>query len=124
MKDTAAPVVADSCGPGCESRTADAEEFPSCSISGAELERQLERHARLGRQATRLERREESFVLEFGADLDRELLEETLAVERECCPFFSFGFLEEERTLTVAVKRGEHAPALEALAEALAPVAV
>jgi hypothetical protein len=40
-------------------------------------------------------------------------------VERDCCPFFRFGFDGEERALTVSVESREMLPALDAIASEL-----
>jgi hypothetical protein len=74
---------------------------------------------RLGPNVARFERREDRVGVEFKAGFDRELLDEALAVERECCPFFRFDFDASSRKLTVRVEAAEHRPALDALAYAL-----
>jgi hypothetical protein len=96
-----------------------ASAIPSCSIDEAGLEDQRARHARLAPSVTRLEKAEEAIVLEFDEDFDREALESLIAVERECCPFFEFDFDPAERLLRVMVREADHAPALDALGEAL-----
>jgi hypothetical protein len=47
-------------------------------------------------------RTELTVVLE--ADLDDDLLQETLAVERACCPFFALIWDESTRELTIAAR--------------------
>ncbi len=45
-------------------------------------------------------------------------MEQALAVERECCPFFALDWDPAARVLHAGVGDPGHAPALEALAEA------
>jgi hypothetical protein len=47
------------------------------------------------------------------------MVEELVAVERSCCPFFELRWEPEERYLAIAVSRREHEPALGAIAQAL-----
>jgi hypothetical protein len=47
------------------------------------------------------------------------LLEQTLAIERECCPFFGFDFDASSRYLRVTVASAEQLPALDAIAHRL-----
>jgi len=56
----------------------------------------------------------------FARDYDRAALDELIAVERECCPFFTFGFDEQCRRLVVGVVERDAAAALDAFAEAFA----
>ena len=96
-----------------------AEAIPSCAITEEDLERQRERAVKLSRSVTDLTRHDEAVVFEFEAGFDRQALEEMVAVERVCCPFFTFDFDEEARRLTVGVQGPDHVPALEAMAEQL-----
>jgi hypothetical protein len=96
-----------------------AEAIPSCAITEEDLKRQRERAAKLSRSVRDLTRHDEAVVFEFEAGFDRQALDELVAVERECCPFFTFGFDEEARRLTVGVQQADHVSALEAMAEQL-----
>lgn len=58
-------------------------------------------------------------VVELARHADTELVEQTLAIERECCPFYELGWEPDRRRLFVSVSQPEHAPALEAIAFAL-----
>ena len=58
-------------------------------------------------------------VVELDQHVDPTLVQETLAIERECCPFYERGWEPDPRRLTISVSRTEHAPALEAIAFAL-----
>jgi hypothetical protein len=58
-------------------------------------------------------------VVDLDEQVDTELVDETIAIERECCPFFTLDWEPERRRLTVAVSQAEHEPALDAIAFAL-----
>jgi hypothetical protein len=47
------------------------------------------------------------------------LLDEAIAVENECCPFFTFDYSPEGRVMRVGVSRPDYADALDAIAYAL-----
>lgn len=66
-----------------------------------------------------LDRGQRRLVVELDGQVSSSLVEELLAVERECCPFFELGWESGTRQLTVSVSRPEHEPALEAIAFAL-----
>lgn len=56
---------------------------------------------------------------DLGDEVGTELVAQTIAVERECCPFFALTWEPDRRHLTVSVSRAEYEPALDALAFAL-----
>jgi hypothetical protein len=93
--------------------------IPSCALDETGRREQRDRYARLAQTVSRLERRADAIEIEFDEDLDHGTLERTLAVERECCPFFVFALDEASRRLRVTVDAPEHAPALDAVAGAL-----
>jgi hypothetical protein len=90
-----------------------------CRLDVPGLQVQRERYRRLGESVEAVERAPQAFTVRFDDGLDAGLLEETLAVERECCPFFGLAFDAERRRLTVSVEDHEQAPALDALLFAL-----
>jgi hypothetical protein len=92
----------------------------SCSLDSAAMNAQRERYRRLGRSVSRIARRPGVLSVEFAPDLETELVEETVAVERECCPFFRFDFDPAARSLTIGVESGDQDAALDALRDALA----
>jgi len=92
---------------------------PTCALDRDGLEAQRQRYARLAPDVQRLERRAEALVVEFREGFDRPLLDETLAIERACCPFFVFGLEEAERRLTAAVQTAGQLAALDALEQAI-----
>lgn len=92
-------------------------QIPSCALEEQGLEHQRERHRRLAPAVTLMKREREILVIDFAEGLDHQALEELIAVERECCPFFTFDFDESSRRLEVGVREPEAAPALEAIAD-------
>src|SRR5687768_17241771 len=93
--------------------------IPSCALDEAGVADQRARYARLAPSVGRIERQAEAVVIEFRERFDRQSLEEALAVERRCCPFFRFEFDESQRRLRATVREPEQLPALDALALAL-----
>ena len=89
----------------------------SCALTPDGLEGQLERWRRLGRSAAVVRRDPGRLTVEFGPGLDQTLLEETLAVERECCPFLEFEVGRGRLGISVAEREDE--AGLDALAYAL-----
>lgn len=63
-----------------------------CTLDDSGLSEQLDRYRRLGRTALSVEDHDARFVITFGADLDLDLLREVLAIERECCGFFTLDY--------------------------------
>jgi hypothetical protein len=92
---------------------------PSCALDEAGLRLQLERYRRAGQGARVLERSDRRLAVELGKGVDGELVREAVAIERECCPFFTLDWEPARRCLTVAVSQAEHEPALGAIAFAL-----
>jgi hypothetical protein len=92
---------------------------PSCALDETGLRSQLGRYRQAGRNARLIERTPRRLVADLGDDVDAELIAQTIAVERECCPFFTPAWEPERRRLTVTVADAEHEPALDAIAFAL-----
>jgi hypothetical protein len=92
---------------------------PSCALDEAGLRAQLARYRAVGRDARLLERTPRRLLVEIGATIDRELVEQALAVERECCPFFALDWHPEQRRLAMSVSAAEYEPAIDAIAFAL-----
>jgi hypothetical protein len=92
---------------------------PSCALDEAGLRLQLERYRQIGAGAHLVERARRRIVVDLAGRVDPELVTETIAVERKCCPFFSLGWEPDRRRLTVTVSEAEHEPALDAIAFAL-----
>jgi hypothetical protein len=95
------------------------DELPSCALDENGIKAQQERHARLAPSVTGLEWSGATVVFTFGEDYDRQALDEMIAEEEKCCPFFRFGFDPHERKLAVGIEQPEMLPALEAIASHL-----
>ena len=89
---------------------------PSCSLDEAGVSAQRARYARLAPSVGRVTREPGALLVAFDQSLDEGILQETLAAERECCPFFRFAFDPQRRGLRVTVDDPAMAPALEAIA--------
>jgi hypothetical protein len=94
-------------------------EVPSCSLDAGGLRNQGERYAAIGRTVVGVERSPRSLVVDLGPSADRALVEETLRIERECCPFFDLDYDPDRRRLSVAVASEEMDAAIDAIAAAL-----
>jgi hypothetical protein len=92
---------------------------PSCALDEGGLRLQLERYRRAGQGARLIERSRRRLVVDFDEHADGKLIEEAVAVERECCPFLALDWEPARRRLTVSVADVEHEPALGAIALAL-----
>ena len=92
---------------------------PSCALDHVARGEQLLRYRQLAGAVARLDRTADRLIVSFDEHLDRGLLERTLAVERECCPFFTFSLDPRARRLHVGVTDAEATPALDAIARAL-----
>jgi hypothetical protein len=92
---------------------------PSCALDEDGLRMQLERYRRAGRGARLARRTRRRLVVDLDQELDVQLLEELIAVERECCPFLTLRWEPARGELTVAISEAEHEPALDAIAFAL-----
>jgi hypothetical protein len=91
----------------------------SCALDAAGRGAQADSYRRLAAAVEEAERAPGPLTVRIGEQLDRGLLEQTVTVERSCCPFLSIAWDAGKRTLTVAVEDASMAPALDALAEAL-----
>jgi len=90
-----------------------------CHLDAEGLESQLRRYRALGRHVTQATRGPQRLTVAFDAAVDVDLLEETVRVERACCPFFIIEPSSDLRSLTIAVSEAGHDPALDAIAHAL-----
>jgi hypothetical protein len=96
-----------------------AAQVSSCTIDEQSLERQEERHRRLAASVVQMRHQGKVLLVDFAPDFDRQALDELIAVERECCPFFAFRFDEHSRHLEVGVQDPEAAQALGTIVQAL-----
>lgn len=95
-------------------------QIPSCALDPVARREQQARYRQLAGAVTRIDPRPDRVIVTFDAHLDPALLERTLAVERECCPFFVFGADSAKRRLEISVRQPEQLPALALLAAAFA----
>ena len=93
---------------------------PLCSLTAEGRAAQRERQARLAPDVLSVARRGSKVVVELADGFDRAALDELVAVERECCPFFSFEYDETQRMLSVGIHGAEHELALDAIAALIA----
>jgi len=92
---------------------------PSCALDEAGLRRQLERYRQVGRGGRLVDRTRRCLVVELDERVDFGLVEEAIATERECCPFFALDWRPAARRLTISVSQVQDEPALDAIAFAL-----
>ena len=92
---------------------------PSCSLDETGLHRQLRRYRHAGRGARLVERDARRLLVELDGRVDRQLVEELIAIERACCPFYELHWTPASRRLSVAVAEQRYEPALRAIAFAL-----
>jgi hypothetical protein len=91
----------------------------SCSLDEAGLSAQLARYRAVGEGARIIDRDRRRVVLRLSELVPDDLIQELVAVERGCCPFFVLDWRPRERRLLVAVSAIDEEPALEASAYAL-----
>jgi hypothetical protein len=91
----------------------------SCSLDEGGLDAQLARYRAVGRGAVVLSRDDRRAVIRVSDGVPDGAVDELIAVERACCPFFELDWQPEERRLTVAVPSAPHVPALDAIMRAL-----
>jgi hypothetical protein len=91
----------------------------SCSLEAPELSAQRERYRLLGAGVRMIERDRRRLVIRPNDEVSDVVIEELVAVERGCCPFFELDWNPGQRRLRVAVSTADHEPALDAIAYAL-----
>jgi hypothetical protein len=91
----------------------------ACSLDEVALRNQLERYRLVGREATVVDRGRRRLTIALGEGVAPGVVDELVAIESECCPFFGLDWRPAERRLTVSVADSGHEPALEAIASAL-----
>jgi hypothetical protein len=90
---------------------------PGCSIAPEERDPQAARIGAVARSVASVEREPRLVRFRLDAGFDRRALDELIATERRCCPFYELDVTDH--TFTVAVKDEEHVPALDAFVELL-----
>jgi hypothetical protein len=90
----------------------------TCALDDRALAEQVARFGRVGDHVLWARRLPTELTVVLDADLDDELLNETLAIERGCCPFFALIWDDATRQLTIA-SRERHQEILGRIGEAL-----
>ena len=95
----------------------------SCALDQDGVGAQGARYRLAGEGAEVLERSPRRLLVRVGQQVEGRVIDELVAVERRCCPFFALAWEPAERRLEVSVSRREDEPALDAviLALGLAP---
>jgi hypothetical protein len=90
---------------------------PSCTLDAQGFDHQRERYRLLALSVTRLVREQDRLVVVFDRDVDCNTLADLIAVETDCCPFFTFTFTFEVRSrrVEVGVDKRSAAAALDAI---------
>jgi hypothetical protein len=92
---------------------------PSCALDEAGLLLQLQRYRHAGRGAALVDRTPRHLVVQFDQHVNAGVVDAAIAVERECCPYFTLDWQAPTRRLTISIAEPEHEPALDGIAFAL-----
>jgi hypothetical protein len=105
-----------------EREALDREALPlhaACRLDPKGQRQQRDRYRAIGKHLDRLEREPERLTAWLGTEVDLALVQETIDVERDCCPFYEIGFDSSERRLSLSVASPDQDPALDAIRFAL-----
>lgn len=91
----------------------------ACALDEAELRAQLARYRAVGADAELLDRSRRRLVIRVDEPVSDLVVEELVAVEMRCCPFFDLEWEQRPRRLSVSVSRHEEERALDAIVYAL-----
>src|SRR5208282_5717053 len=86
-----------------------------CTLERDGLARQRERYRQAGLRAFVLERSARLLVIQLDERVDAAQVDEIVAIERECCPFFALEWDRETRRFSASVSGAQDEPALAAL---------
>jgi hypothetical protein len=89
-----------------------------CSQDAARFKAQAHRYKQAGEGAEVLERTPRKLSLRLAPAANLDSLEEAIAIERDCCPFYEIHFDRSSRELSFAISRADEESALEAIADA------
>jgi hypothetical protein len=92
----------------------------ACSLDDNGLRAQRDRYRLLGQVAESVERSPRRLVIRTAAELDSATVEQLVAVERACCPFFTLDWDPLNGRLAISVASDSDGPALDAIEYALA----
>jgi hypothetical protein len=87
----------------------------ACALDEAEFRAQLARYRAVGADAELLERGRRRLVIRVDEPVSDLAVEELVAVEMRCCPFFDLEWEQRLRRLSISVSRPEEEPALDAI---------
>jgi hypothetical protein len=91
----------------------------ACALDDAELCAQLARYRAVGADAELVERTRRRLVIRVDESVSDLAVEELVAIEMRCCPFFDLEREQRLRRLSISVSRQEQEPALDAIVYAL-----
>jgi hypothetical protein len=93
-----------------------AQQLPilQCTLDSAGAKEQAARYAEVARHVTKLDRVPNTLSAAVDAEVDGNLLNELIDVERACCSFFTITYDGERLTYVT-----EHSAALDVIEEAL-----
>ena len=92
-----------------------------CVLDDTQLAEQLARYRQLSGSVLDVDRDGNTARIVFSDQVETELMQHTLAIERSCCSFFTLDYDTSQRALTITTGP-EHTAALSALLAALTPV--
>ena len=90
-----------------------------CRLDLVGVRAQRDRYRAIGRRLERIDRHPCRLTAQLTPEVDEALVEETVEVERGCCPFFSIDYDRDRQRLSIEVSDPAHDPALDALRHAL-----
>jgi hypothetical protein len=94
--------------------------FPtSCALDEPGALQQAGRYRDIGAGAAVLKRDPGLLVVELDGAIDAALVEETIEIERKCCPFFAIDYARTARRLSFSVASPAQLGAIDAIAFAL-----
>jgi hypothetical protein len=96
-------------------RPANDHEITACELGRDGLRRQLDRYRHLGREVEAIESDGNSLTVRFPPTVDEALMAEAIAVEQQCCPFFTIRFDAVDGRLSFTVAEPAQRPALDAI---------
>jgi len=90
-----------------------------CTLDDSGLGEQLDRYRRLAATAVTVQDGPAGLEITFGANVDIDLLDETVAIEWGCCSFFTLDYDASMRRLSIGIEDPSRVDALAALTWAL-----
>lgn len=91
-----------------------------CELDDRQRADQLARYRQLSANVTALDRDGDQARIVFDEQVHPELIEQTVAIERDCCSFFTLDYDPSARVLAIRTDR-KHADGLTTLLTALTP---